>query len=624
MPNRGGGGRLDDAVTVSRRRGHAQTTSLHMVSSLLSFPNSSLREACTRTRNNAYSARVQLRALELSLRVSLDRLPSSKATKVENPPISNSLMAAIKRSQANQRRQPENFSFYQQQQYSSACSVPIVKVELQNLILSILDDPLVSRVFGEAGFRSCDVKMATFRLSNIFHSPHLYGYYSSKYKRPAAPLFLCHSSKSDKKIEFVGENENSRRIGEVMVRNKKRNPFLLGVSASDALKTFLEILEKKFEGVLPVGLSGLSVICVEDEILRFVNGDCDEGLLKLKFEEVEKMLGNDRVVVNLGDLKGLAKDGIGIDGLRYLVGKFAKLLEDYGGKVWLIGAAASYDDYFHILNKFPSIEGKWDLEILPITSLEFSMGAPIPDLAVRYTTFVFVALPYLMESFVPLGGFFSMPSDTKSSLSSACQYLARCHICNEKYNQEVTALSNGGLCSPSAEPYQPFWLQSNKQSSFDAIKAKDNSLLLNVRIAGLQKKWDSFCQNHHYNRFPCVLGFQVAKDKKEITSIHSNTSSTDNKNVISSLSCNLQQSSMMSKTKYPSILSQSGQTSPNSVISVSTDLGLGIISSSTSKEPEKPVDESHEDLIQKLSGSFSTNVHAIKSGISNELNSHAL
>ncbi|KAI3470885.1 hypothetical protein Pfo_027548 [Paulownia fortunei] len=674
-------GALDEAVAVARRRGHAQTTSLHMVSSLLSLPNSSLREACTRTRNNAYSTRVQFKALELSLSVSLDRLPSSQATKVEEPPVSNSLMAAIKRSQANQRRQPESFSFYQQQQqqqqYSSAASVPVVKVELQNLILSILDDPLVSRVFGEAGFRSCDIKMATLRPGNSFHPPHLFGY-SSRYKPPNPPLFLCNLSSSDKNIglgskdysfPFMGcfsGDENSRRIGEVMVRNKKRNPFLLGFSAGDALRTFLEALQRNIEGVLPVGLSGLSVVCVKDEVLRFVNGDCDEGSLKLRFEEVERMLGNvigSGVVVHLGDLKALAGDGVGTDGLRYLVAKVARLLKEHGGKLWLIGAAATYEVYFQILNKFPSIEEEWDLEILPITSLKFSMGGSYPRSS-------------LMESFVPLGGFFSMPPGTKSSLSSACQYVTRCHLCNEKYNQEVTALSNGGLCSSVAEQYQsnlPSWSQPNTQSGFAAIEAKDDGLLLNAKIAGLQKKWDSICQHHHYNQpslkgytrqlgyqFPHVLGFQVAEDKKENTSndssCHSKASSTEqgNKNVISSLSTNLRQSSslkglhsldMLSKTNNLSILSKSGEipsefigdpgglkshhfdsstasisdghTSPNSVTSVSTDLGLGIISSSTSKEPEKPVDESHEDLIQDLSGSLSTNVDAIKSSTSN-------
>ncbi|XP_022891577.1 protein SMAX1-LIKE 8-like [Olea europaea var. sylvestris] len=386
---------LDEAVAVARRRGHAQTTSLHMVSSLLSIPNSSLREACTRTRtrNNAYSTRVQLKALDLSLSVSLDRLPSSRANKVEEPPVSNSLMAAVKRSQANQRRQPENFSFYQQQ-YSSCSSVPVVKVELRNLIISILDDPLVSRVFGEAGFRSCDIKIATLRPINSFHGHHLFGY-SSRYKRPQPPLFLCNFNASDSSNDesmtrkgfsfpfmggFPGE-ENSKRIGEIMVRDKKKNPLLLGVSASDALWNFLETVQKKVEGVLPGRLIRLNVICVEDEVLSFVNGDSNEKLMKLRFEEVEKMVQNNvgsGVVVNVGDLKALAKEGVCVDALRHVVRELGRLLQIHAGRLWLIGAAATYEIYYKFLNRYPSIEKDWDLEILPITSLGFSTQGSFP------------------------------------------------------------------------------------------------------------------------------------------------------------------------------------------------------------------------------------------------------
>ncbi|KAJ6414721.1 hypothetical protein OIU84_003684 [Salix udensis] len=162
---------LDEAVNVARRRGHGQTTSLHAVSALLSLPSSPLRDACARAMNSAYSPRLQFKALELCLGVSLDRVPTSQLSD-DSPPVSNSLMAAIKRSQANQRRQPENFNLYhqiQQQQQQSSSSISCIKVELQNLILSILDDPVVSRVFGEAGFRSSEIKLAIVRpLPQVF------------------------------------------------------------------------------------------------------------------------------------------------------------------------------------------------------------------------------------------------------------------------------------------------------------------------------------------------------------------------------------------------------------------------------------------------------------------------
>lgn len=370
---------LDEAVAVARRRGHAQTTSVHMVSSLLSLPSSALREACSRTRNNAYSTRIQFKALELCLGVSLDRLPSSPnraAGDNGEPPVSNSLMAAIKRSQANQRRQPENFNFYQQQQQQSSCSsAPVVKVELQNMILSILDDPAVSRVFGEAGFRSCDIKIAILRPVHQF-------FRYSRYKGP--PLFLCNLAGDSElgrrgfSFPFLGYSgvldgdQNCRRIGEVFLKTKQKNPMLVGVCAYDVLRSFLETVQRKREGgLIPVELSGLNVICIETELLRYVNGDYDEDMLRHKFEEVNRMVEQcigPGVVVNFGDLKVLAGDEPSGDALQPVIGGLARLIEVHAGKLWVVGAVARYEVYLKVLNRFPSIEKDWDLQLLTITS----------------------------------------------------------------------------------------------------------------------------------------------------------------------------------------------------------------------------------------------------------------
>ncbi|GFY84485.1 double Clp-N motif-containing P-loop nucleoside triphosphate hydrolases superfamily protein [Actinidia rufa] len=390
---------LDEASAVARRRGHAQTTSLHAVSALLSLPSSPLRDACGRARNAAYSARAQFKALELCLGVSLDRLPSSPPPRDESPPaISNSLMAAIKRSQANQRRQPESFHLYQNQQQSS--SVSMVKVELQNLVLSILDDPVVSRVFGEAGFRSSDIKLAILRPVH-----QLFRY--SRYRGP--PMFLCNlSGDSDLgsrgfSFPFLGfsgfsnGDENCRRIGEVLVKNKGRNPLLVGVCANDdSLQNFCEIVERRKGGcVLPVEIYGLSVIRIENDVSKFVNENCDDGLVKLRFREVDEMVKNcvgPGVVIGYGDLKQLVGDEASCSSASCVVGE----------------------------------------------------------------------LTSLMESFVPFGGFFSTSSDLKSPLGVSNQCLSRCHLCNDKCEQEISSIAKGEFTPSVAEQYRsslPSWLQ---------------------------------------------------------------------------------------------------------------------------------------------------------------------
>ncbi|RDY09276.1 Protein SMAX1-LIKE 8, partial [Mucuna pruriens] len=342
---------LDDAVSVARRRGHGQTTSLHAVSALLSHPPSNLRDACARARSPVHSTRLQFRALELSLSVSLDRAPSTSGGG-DDPPVSNSLMAAIKRSQAAQRRQPENFHL---QQHSPSS----VKVDLQHLILSILDDPVVSRVFNEAGFRSSEIKLALLR-----------------------PLTRQQPSLRRSFPFSVEEDADHRRIAEVLSRRRGRNPLLLGACAREALQSFGEAVERRNDLVLPHELSGVRVARVGREVLEFVRGSCGEEGVSLRFEEIGEMVEQrvgQGVVVDFGEVEVLVNEENGwgeSEAVSCVVRRLGKLLEVSYGRIWLMGAAASYERYMKFVGRFPSIENDWDLQLLPIVSLRPSFTAP--------------------------------------------------------------------------------------------------------------------------------------------------------------------------------------------------------------------------------------------------------
>ncbi|KAL6532793.1 Protein SUPPRESSOR OF MAX2 1 [Orobanche gracilis] len=156
---------LNHSIAEAVRRNHGQTPPLHVAATLLASTLGYLRQACIRSHPNS-SHPLMWRALDLCFSVALERLPSvqntaAPATEPELP-ISNALMATLKRAQAHQRRGcPE-----QQQQPMLA-----VKVELDQLIVSILDDPSVSRVMREAGFSSPAVK-ATIEQSLTSSNPH--------------------------------------------------------------------------------------------------------------------------------------------------------------------------------------------------------------------------------------------------------------------------------------------------------------------------------------------------------------------------------------------------------------------------------------------------------------------
>ncbi|CAJ1859809.1 unnamed protein product [Sphenostylis stenocarpa] len=646
---------LDEAVSVARRRGHAQTTSLHAVSALLSLPSSSLlRDACSRARNCAYSPRLQFKALDLCLSVSLDRAPSShnQHSSDHDPPVSNSLMAAIKRSQANQRRHPDNFHFYHHHQtlshqqtqhnlnpnqnHQQPFSVSSVKVELQHLILSILDDPVVSRVFAEAGFRSSDIKLAILR----------------PLRPRGPPIFLCNLSEPPRRFPFFfggdgGGSENFRRIGEILVRSRGRNPLLLGACAGEALRSFAEAVEQRREGVLPVELSGLKVVCIADEVAR---GDAEgAGKRVREIGNLAEQCVGPGVVVSFGDLKSFVNDaeGGGGEGLRGVVGDLAKLSQVHYDKFWLMGAAASYESYLKFVGKFPCIEKEWDLQLLPITSVKPSESYQRPRSS-------------LMDSFVPFGGFFSSQSDLKGPLNGSFYCIPHCHQCGESCEHDVLGASKERFsASSAADSHQsslPPWLQIAEFGTSKGlnVKTKDNGVMLDSSESGLlHKNLDKLSQHMHQghaNTFPTVVGFQCGADKKKEDAEKSSSKITDKSppreyiNLNSHVPVGMQMMRMShSSSPFPAVLKakqekytsklaemfqkvedhESGdlrscnmsnssvcdgsQMSPTSVTSVTTDLGLGICSSPTSNKLKKPTVQYKMEPPKEIPSRFSSN-----------------
>ncbi|KAK4746929.1 hypothetical protein SAY87_025966 [Trapa incisa] len=483
---------LDEAVAVARRRGHGQTTSLHVVSALLSLPSSVLREACARARGSGppYPTRLQLKALELCLSVSLDRVPSGQPT--EDPPVSNSLMAAIKRSQASQKRQPENFHLYHQLMGQSSIN-NVIKVELKQLIISILDDPVVSRVFGEAGFRSSEIKLAFLR-----PFPHLFRYGA---RQRVPPLFFC-SADPDRgggldRIKFPfsvmpgflhgGADANCHRIGEVLLGRSggstSNNPLLIGACSHGALREFVQVLGKsngddKHDAVLPQELSRFTVIDIESSI--------SEGTVHERLDEVASTvaskLSGEVLVVSIGDLKAFLhaeSASSEINSVSRTVERLTTLLVAHRESLRLMGFAASNDAYSDFVGKFPAVEKEWKFQLLPITTLRPSRAESSPRSS-------------LMESFVPFAGFFSSSADYNGEVSTASpfQYLAKYNLCSgKKSEREAIPIPKSALTTSIADQYQcslPPWLQLTELCS--NAEVKDDMVPTSTTVMDLQNE----------------------------------------------------------------------------------------------------------------------------------------
>ncbi|XP_054798882.1 protein SMAX1-LIKE 6-like [Prosopis cineraria] len=612
---------LDDAVAVARRRSHAQTTSLHVVSALLALPSSKLREACTRAGSSPYSPRLQLRALELSVGVSLDRLPTSKALE-EDPPVSNSLMAAIKRSQANQRRHPESFHLFQMHilQNQQQPTASLLKVELKHFVLSILDDPIVSRVFGEAGFRSCDIKLSLLQ-------PPVTQTSRFPWSR-CPPIFSCNLPGSESgspsfKFPFVGNSgyegvdENCRRIGEVLVRKTRRNPLLMGIYAKSALRSFTESVQKSREGVLPAQIAGLNVVSIEKDISEILDEGGSEEKMGLKFKELSRSLeqySGPGIAVNFGELDVFVREGVPHGAASFVVSQLTSLLGVHGEKIWVVGIAGTSDVYSKFVALFPTIEKDWDLHLLTITSATPSMEGLYPKSS-------------LMGSFVPFGGFFSSPSELKNPLSCTNQSFMRCHSCNQKYEQEVAdILKVSPATLASGYPTNFPWSQKasvETDQGLDVAKSNEENPGLSAKIFGLQKKWSDFCERLHQtqsipefgtsqtmSKVPVLGGFPFSSSLKESSSKLPSFNESQHSHDVNVRS-SPDQAAKVSKIRHTDKLSPwinpssmantvlEGRSS-SSFTSVTTDLGLGTIYASAAQEPNSRELQNHKERLQLL------------------------
>lgn len=249
----------------------------------------------------------------------------------------------------------------------------------------------------------------------------------------------------------------------------------------------------------------------------------------------------------------------------------------------------------------------------------------------------------LMESFVPFGGLFPTLSESKGSLSGSYQPVPpHCHLCSQRYEQEVIAISKGGFDVSVADQYRsalPSWLQmaelgANNGSYMKvcplvyvsvsvslalnignvgpesfyisiglfSVQTKDDGLLLNAKIAGLRKKWDDICWRlHHTRRVPesnvykpnpwghCSNNTNVSSCSTiKFPKMPTMTSKGGNFEALEPISpCSLSNSSVDNVSR----------TSPTSVTSVTTDLGLGLCSVSSSNKLTKPTDQNRVTLV---------------------------
>ncbi|KAJ6809430.1 putative chaperone protein ClpB [Iris pallida] len=518
---------LTSSIAEAAKRNHGQTTPLHVAATLLSSPGGLLRQACVRSHPNS-SHPLQCRALELCFSVALDRLPSVNPTSsgaapsVAEPPISNALMAALKRAQAHQRRGcPE-------QQQSPLLAV---KVDLEQFVVSILDDPSVSRVMKEASFSSPAVKASIEQsLAPPSHRP------TSATVAPRSLYLNPRLQQQQQKLDSKPDGGSHRKaevnkVLEILMRSKKHNPVLVG--DSDLNSVAKEVMERIKTGEL--GCSP-QIISLEEEVAPLVSDTTRSRLLlPSKIRElgtdIDTRIGSgSSVVIDLGDLKWLVESGAAAAASgpnriqqqqatsetgRAAVAEMADIVRKFGdagaggGRVWLIGTATCAT-YLRCQVYHPDMESEWDLQALPIAP-----RSPLPGLFNRLgnTNGILsssfrkngilsssvealtspMAFPRTKQTTVPL----RRPPETTADTSQRQTLSPRC---NESYERELSKLAakefekSSSASRPEPSPALPKWLQiaapcASKASELNYKQSMEEQL----------KQWRQNCSPLHPN-----------------------------------------------------------------------------------------------------------------------------
>ncbi|XP_054805313.1 protein SUPPRESSOR OF MAX2 1-like [Prosopis cineraria] len=551
---------LNHSIAQAGRRNHTQTTPLHVAATLLASPSGFLRQACVKSHPHS-SHPLQCRALELCFSVALDRLQTSHdMTPGTDPPISNALMATLKRAQAHQRRGcPE-----QQQQPLLA-----VKVELEQLIISILDDPSVSRVMREASFSSPAVKaMVEKSLNFSSSSSHITSNSIGLGIRPRTAAPSPNFYMNPRLQSGQQKVDEAKRITDILLRRKRRNPILVGESETNSvMRELLRKIENNEMQEMPFNKA--RAIFLEKEL------PSDKAQIPARLMELGDLInsGSGGVFLNLGDLKWLVDQPVGIGAAssssnmkqqaltetgRAIVAEMTKLVATFRDtcRLWLIGTATC-ETYLRCQVYHPSMENDWDLQAVPIAD-----RAPLPQTFPRLGTNGILGVS--LES---LKGLPSTTMEPRYEKADSAPRTMCCPQCTQSYEREVadvlkdTEKNDSFITSEAIRSSLPQWLQNARtgnEMKVQIMMQRDSQKVRMTKTQELQKKWRETCLHLH------------PKCHQENLSLERNASTPHS-------SMSLYNQNLLGRQSQPSKISVSPPGSP-----VTTELALGTANSSNS------------------------------------------
>ncbi|GJN27903.1 hypothetical protein PR202_gb15966 [Eleusine coracana subsp. coracana] len=583
------------ALGLARRRGHAQVTPLHVAFALLTSggggptaaqPASGLggssssygllKRACLRSLPGGAAAAaaaahhpLQCRALELCFNVALNRLPTSMSqSQSHSPPppmnmmggssfassmmiqpsptLSNALVAALKRAQANQRRgcvelhhtPPSATSSSTQQQQPALLAI---KVELDQLLISILDDPSVSRVMREAGFSSSQVKTNLEEESALMPPPHSSS--STSPPPPAQPtsipphFFHDHPSVNNNggfgpwpapAHQFLAAtsslckvvDDDVRPVLDVMVR-RRSNPVVVGDSATMAEAVADELLRRLERGGedVPEALAGAHLLRLQLSYVHvrlMTRADVDaraaelrRGLDAAQLRHHHHRGGGGGLVVFVGDLRWAIHDDdpahhdgpAAYSPVDHMVAELGRLVDDLRasrGRAWLV-ATASYQTYmrWQQRRRRRPTEPAWALQAVLVPT-GGGTGLALNNLHHQQSaTAAAGAQPAMLTMQYQAGQrspFTTAPNvfGAERDVQQEAEKLVLCAECNKNYEREASLVKAETADAEGPHASLPGWLVPDRTPPpADQERHKDKYLV------DLKRKWSRLCRKLH-------------------------------------------------------------------------------------------------------------------------------
>ncbi|XP_073126506.1 protein SMAX1-LIKE 3-like isoform X2 [Henckelia pumila] len=501
---------VKQAIGFARRRGHAQVTPLHVASTMLASSTCLLKRACLKSNSHP----LQCRALELCFNVALNRLPTAVSSPLSNPhshfpSLSNALIAAFKRAQAHQRRGSiEN----QQQQ-----PILALKIEIEQLIISILDDPSISRVMREAGFSSTQVKI------NVEQAVSL------EICRSKSPVLSCPSKEITKSLvlgnglslgrtENLAKNDDVTSVFEALMNKKTRNTVIVSECSSTAERIVRKVIDKFDRRDVPSGMKSVQFISVP--LFTLQNISKQEFEVKLgELRSIVKAYVNTGAVLYLGNLDWVSEfwcnyreqsKGFYSCPVEYMMMELSRLINGVGEnrRLWLMGVA-NFKTYAKCKSGHPSLETLWSLYPLTIqdsSSLALSLSLD----GETYDRFSKEAV-----------------DDSKWLFHKAGvkKHLICCSDCSANFEREARGLTSTKqeFAAVSCSSNLPSWLQQYKNEN----KEQPSNDQECEKIKDLCKKWNSICTSVHRKPHFLEKVFDLASQSPS-TSISSNDQNKSN------------------------------------------------------------------------------------------------